>query len=265
MLEEEEKNNEKQHQQEVEQLKRLLNEKDENVNELMDTLNNFHVSIGVYVFLKISPELYCCASLQDDQKRYVKDTSHFTAEQIAKLASDSTRLEAINRVYKTEIEALKKQLASLMQREKQTRDLNVALRNQLIKRPVVSIKSEFNSRVKIESLQKRIQELEAQLNEARTEIEKQKHIIDMKRNRNSQEIGLWEKQKRWQQNAEKLKIKLDECETNLERMKGLLQTSRNTISRLEKDKQILENKLRKGMPYPAEMVSNHGSYGSLYP
>lgn len=175
----------------------------------------------------------------------MNDSSHFTAEQIAKLASDVTRLEAINRVYRTEVEALKKQLSALMQREKQTRDLNSALRNQLIKRPVVSVKSEFSSRLKNEALQKRIQQLETQLNEAKIEIEKQKVIIETKRNRNAQEIGLWEKQKRWQQNAEKLKVKLDESETNLERMKNLLQTSKNTINRLEKDKQMLENKLRK--------------------
>lgn len=162
------------------------------------------------------------------------------------MASDVTRLEAINRVYRTEVEALKKQLNTLMQREKQTRDLNNALRNQLIKRPVVSVKSEYNSRVKNEALQKRIQQLETQLIEAKNEIEKQNVVIETKRNRNAQEIALWEKQKRWQQNAEKLKIKLDESETNMEKMKSLLQTSKNTISRLEKDKQVLENKLRKG-------------------
>lgn len=184
--------------------------------------------------------------LQDDHKRYINDSSHFTADQIAKLASDVTRLEAINRVYRTEVEALKKQLNTLMQREKQTRDLNNALRNQLIKRPVVSVKSEYNSRVKNEALQKRIQQLETQLIEAKNEIEKQNVVIETKRNRNAQEIALWEKQKRWQKNAEKLKIKLDESETNMEKMKSLLQTSKNTISRLEKDKQVLENKLRKG-------------------
>lgn len=162
------------------------------------------------------------------------------------MASDVTRLEAINRVYRTEVEALKKQLNTLMQREKQTRDLNNALRNQLIKRPVVSVKSEYNSRVKNEALQKRIQQLETQLIEAKNEIEKQNVVIETKRNRNAQEIALWEKQKRWQKNAEKLKIKLDESETNMEKMKSLLQTSKNTISRLEKDKQVLENKLRKG-------------------
>lgn len=176
----------------------------------------------------------------------MNDSSHFSAKQIAELASDVTRLEAMNRVYRTEIEALKKQLTTLMQREKQTRDLNTALRNQLIKRPVVSMKSDTNSRIKNDTLQKRIQQLEGQLHEAKTEIEKQKIALETKRNRNAQEIGLWEKQKRWQQNAEKLKIKLDESETNLERFKNLLQTSKDTIHRLQKDKQLLENKLRKG-------------------
>lgn len=50
LLEEEEKNYEHQHQTEVEQLKRSLNEKEDNINELMSTLNSFHVKIFQLLF-----------------------------------------------------------------------------------------------------------------------------------------------------------------------------------------------------------------------
>lgn len=44
-MEEEKGNTEHQHQSEMEQIKRLLNEKEDHINELMDTLNSFHVKL----------------------------------------------------------------------------------------------------------------------------------------------------------------------------------------------------------------------------
>lgn len=159
------------------------------------------------------------------------------------MANDLTRTEATNKIYHTQVEALRKQIVNLTQREKQARELSQSLRNQLIKRPVVSIKTELNARVKSEHLQKRVQQLELDLEDAKAEIQRQKVIIDSRRVRSANEVGLWEKQKRWQQNAEKFKSKLEETETLLEKTRSLLQSARNTINRLEKDKQILEAKM----------------------
>ncbi|XP_065360391.1 centrosomal protein Cep290 [Calliphora vicina] len=220
-LQDREKSSNMTHNPEMEQLRSLLEEKDKHINELMDTLNNFH----------------------DDQQRFINDSSNYSADQIAKLASDLTRTEATNKIYQAQVEALRKQLTNLTQREKQARELSQSLRNQLIKRPVVSIKTELNARVKSENLQKRVQQLELDLEDAKIEIQKQKVIIDSKRARSANEVGLWEKQKRWQQNAEKFKAKLEETETLLEKTRSLLQSARNTINRLEKDKQILEAKM----------------------
>uniref|UniRef100_A0A1A9WP16 Uncharacterized protein n=1 Tax=Glossina brevipalpis TaxID=37001 RepID=A0A1A9WP16_9MUSC len=221
LLQEREKTSEITNNTEVEQLRTLVDEKDKHINELLETLNNFH----------------------EDQERFITDSSSYTADQIARLANDLTRTEATNKIYYAQVEALKKQLSNLTQREKQARDLIQSLRNQLIKRPVVSIKTELNARVKTESLQKRVQQLELELEEARAEIQRQKVVIDNKRHRSAHEVGLWEKQKRWQQNAEKLKVKLEDTETTLEKTKTLLQSARNAINRLEKDKQMMEAKL----------------------
>ncbi|XP_075163264.1 centrosomal protein 290kDa [Haematobia irritans] len=221
LLDDREKSNANSANPEIEQLRSLLEEKDRHINELMDTLNNFH----------------------DDQERYINDSSNYSAEQIAKLAADLTRTEATNKIYQTQVEALRKQLTSLTHREKQARELNQSLRQQLIKRPVVSIKTELNARVKNENLQKRLQQLELDLEDARAEIQRQKVIIESKRVRSANEVGLWEKQKRWQQSAEKYKAKLEETEIMLEKTRSLLQAARTTINRLEKDKQILEAKL----------------------
>ncbi|KAL9904116.1 centrosomal protein 290kDa [Glossina fuscipes fuscipes] len=221
LLQDREKSSEITNNTEVEQLRIMVEEKDKHINELLETLNNFH----------------------EDQERFITDSSSYTTDQITQLANDLTRTEATNKIYYAQVEALKKQLTNLTQREKQARDLSQSLRNQLIKRPVVSIKTELNARVKNESLQKRAQQLELDLEEARAEIQRQKVIIDNKRHRSAHEVGLWEKQKRWQQNAEKLKGKLEDTEATLEKTKTLLQSARNTVNRLEKDKQMLEAKL----------------------
>ncbi|XP_049315181.1 centrosomal protein cep290 [Bactrocera dorsalis] len=200
---------------ELEQMRTLLEEKDKHINDLTETLNNFH----------------------DDQKRFIKDSSSYSADQIAKLHADLTRTEATNKIYHTQVEALRRQITNLTQREKQAREQNQSLRNQLIKRPVVSIKTELNARVKTENLQKRIQTLELDLEDARAQIQRQQIVLEAKRAKSASEVGLWEKQKRWQQNAEKFKAKYEETETALEKTRALLQSARNMIARLEKEKQ----------------------------
>lgn len=137
-------------------------------------------------------------------------------------------------------------MTSLTQREKQARELNQSLRSQLIKRPVVSIKTELNARVKNENLQRRIHQLELELEESRAQIQRQHIMIEAKRAKSASEVGMWEKQKRWQQNAEKFKAKLEETECTLEKTRSLLQSARNAVARLEKDKQVLEVKLSRG-------------------
>ncbi|XP_032575072.1 centrosomal protein cep290 [Drosophila sechellia] len=211
---------------ELDQLRIFLDEKDKHIKDLMDTLKNFH----------------------DDQQRYIKDTSNFSEDQIAKLAADLNRTEATNKIYHTQMEALRRQLANVTQREKQARDLSQSLRQQLLKRPVVSIKTELNARVKNENQQKRIQQLELDLDEARGQLQRQQTLLEAKRTRSANEVQLWEKQKRYQQQAEKTKARLEETELALDKTRALLQAARTTIARLEKDKQILESKLGRNGP-----------------
>ncbi|KAH8298653.1 hypothetical protein KR018_008565 [Drosophila ironensis] len=206
---------------ELDQLRAFMDEKDKHIRDLMETLKNFH----------------------DDQQRYINDTSNFSEEQIAKLAADLNRTEATNKIYHTQMEALRRQLANVTQREKQARDLSQSLRQQLLKRPVVSIKTELNARVKQENLQKRIQQLESDLDDSRAQLQRQQRLLEAKRTKSATEVGLWEKQKRWQQQAEKCKARLDETEVALEKTRTLLQAARTTIARLEKDKQMLESKV----------------------
>ncbi|EDW92762.1 uncharacterized protein Dyak_GE21103 [Drosophila yakuba] len=156
------------------------------------------------------------------------------------------------------MEALRRQLANVTQREKQARDLSQSLRQQLLKRPVVSIKTELNARVKNENQQKRIQQLELDLDEARGQLQRQQTLLEAKRTRSANEVQLWEKQKRYQQQAEKTKARLEETELALDKTRALLQGARTTIARLEKDKQVLESKLgRNGGPTSNSSAGNN--------
>ncbi|KAH8302981.1 hypothetical protein KR044_012871, partial [Drosophila immigrans] len=247
---------------ELEQLRVFLEEKDKHIRDLMDTLKNFHVDKALPCNRTI---IILLLLTQDDQQRYINDTSNYSAEQIAKLAADLNRTEATNKIYHTQMEALRRQLTNVQQREKQARDLSQSLRQQLLKRPVVSIKTELNARVKNENLQKRIQQLELDLDESRSQLQRQQTLLEAKRTRSANEVGLWEKQKRWQQQADKLKLKLDETELALEKTRTLLQAARTTIARLEKDKHLLETKLGRGgatgSANTTATAGNHANHG----
>nr|XP_029732494.1 centrosomal protein cep290 [Aedes albopictus] len=210
--------------QEIEQLKEMLEEKDRHIQDLTETLSQFH----------------------DDQQKFMNDTSLHSAEQVSQLSADLNRSEASNRVLKTQIDALKRQIMSIQQREKQSRDLVKTLKNQLIKRPVISMKPDRTPTPREEQLSRKLQQLETELLDTKDELRKQISINENRRAKNAAELDLWNKQKRWQQMAEKLKIQLKEREVELEKLKVHFNSAKNTIVRLEREKAILEGRSIRG-------------------
>lgn len=209
-------------QQEIQQLREIVDEKDRHINDLTETLSQFH----------------------DDQQNYLKDTSLQSAEQVTQLSADLTRSETTNRIFKTQIEALKRQIANILQREKQSRELIRTLKNQLMKRPVISLKPERITNIREDQLQRKINHLENELTNTKDELRKQMNINENRRAKNAAELGLWDKQKRWQQLAEKLKMKMNEINAENEKLKAHFGTAKNSISRLEREKHILENRIK---------------------
>ncbi|EAT42669.1 AAEL005809-PA, partial [Aedes aegypti] len=210
--------------QEIEQLKEMLEEKDRHIQDLTETLSQFH----------------------DDQQKFMNDTSLHSAEQVSQLSADLNRSEASNRVLKTQIEALKRQILSIQQREKQSRDLVKTLKNQLIKRPVISMKPDRVPTPREEQLARKLQQLETELLDTKDELRKQININENRRAKNAAELDLWNKQKRWQQMAEKLKVQLKEREVELDKLKVHFNSAKNTIVRLEREKAILEGRSIRG-------------------
>lgn len=88
--------------------------------------------------------------------------------------------------------------------------------------------------------------MERELMETKEDLRRQTNLLDNRNKRNSLELGLWDKQKRWQQTAEKFKVKLNERENELDHMRSQFNTAKAAIGRLEREKNILESKLRGG-------------------
>lgn len=172
-----------------------------------------------------------------------------SAEQVSQLSADLNRCEATNRILNTQLEAMKRQIASISQREGQARELVKSLKTQLIKRPVISIKSERSYSNREDILQKRLSQIENELLMTKEELRKQTSLAQNRRTKDANELGLWDKQKRFQQLSDNLKIKLTERETELDKLKSNFSTAKTAISRLEREKNVLENRLRGGKKY----------------
>ncbi|GAB0100854.1 Centrosomal protein cep290 [Sergentomyia squamirostris] len=208
---------------EIEQLKEMLEEKDRHINDLTDTLTHFH----------------------DDQQKFMSDATLHSADQLAQLSAELSRAEASNKVLNTQIEALKRQITNLGHREKQAREMVKTLKNQLIRRPVISIKNErITSRE--ENLQRRVEQLQSELVDTKEDLRKQTNLAESRKAKSASDLNLWEKQKRWQQVAEKLKVKVSEKESEIEKLKMNLNTAKSQVNRMERERHVLEARLRSG-------------------
>lgn len=109
--------------------------------------------------------------------------------------------------------------------------------------PVLSARSDRGDKVK-EQLQKKISTLEKELSEANERLEKEAAFNEARRVKITEDFTLWEKQKKWQQAAEKCKEKLSVKNEEVEKLQQSYNSAKTIISRLEREKHILEGKLK---------------------
>lgn len=228
---------------EIEQMREILDEKDKHIQDLTETLNQFH----------------------DDQQKYMSDSVLNSAEQMTQMGADLTRSEATNRVFKTQLDALKRQITSITQRDKQARDMIKTLKNQLIHRPVISLKGDTRTISQREENQARkIQQLNGELMDLKDELRRQVNINENRRAKNAAELQLWDKQKRSQEIAEKLKSKLTEKEIDFERLKANFIMAKNTITRYEKDRMNIEHRMKSGRHFAGYCANCNQLHGGKY-
>lgn len=190
----------------------------------------------------------------------MKDTTLSSAEDIARMASELSRSEASNKVLNTQIEALKRQMGNLEQREKQAREMVKTLKQQLMKRPVISVGKTLH---KEDQYQRKIEGLQSELTLTKEELRKQTHLAEQRKAKGQQELQLWEKQKRAQQSAEKLKMRLADREQELDKIKCQLAAARQAVSRMEREKQMMEGKRNSHCCQSPSCPAQRGGKGAL--
>lgn len=180
----------------------------------------------------------------------MNDTSIHSAEQVSQLSADLSRAEATNRILTTQLEAVKRQLTAIAQRESQAREVIKTLKTQLIRRPVISVKTAAADRLgsssREEQLQKRVHQLDQDLLQTREELRTQTAAAQCRRNKDAAELALWNKHKRSQQLADQLRQRLAEREQELDKVRGHLASAKTAVSRLEREKHILETRSSRG-------------------
>lgn len=107
-----------------------------------------------------------------------------------------------------------------------------------------------------EQLQKKIAALEQDLNEANGKLEKDAMLNSARRAKIAEDFTYWEKQKRLQQIADKTKEKLASKMEELEKMQHSYTSAKAIISRLEREKHVLEGKLKYAKSLPATLSIN---------
>lgn len=228
----------------LDQLREMLDEKDRHIGDLTETLTHFHVSIFVCQFFLSRVYAHISKSKQDDQQKFMNDTSIHSAEQVSQLSADVSRAEATNRILTTQLDAVKRQMSVIAQRETQAREVIKTLKTQLIRRPVISVKTANTDRLgtssREEQLQKRVHQLEQELQHTRDELRTQTAAAQCRRNKDAAELALWNKHKRSQQLADTLRQRLVEREQELDKIRDVLASAKTAVGRLEREKHILE-------------------------
>lgn len=216
----------------IEQLRDMLAEKDRHIADLTETLAHFH----------------------DDQQTFMTDTSLHSAEQVTQLSADVSRADATNRILTTQLDAVKRQLMAVGQREQQAREVIKTLKTQLIRRPVIAVKStpvglgerpSTGGTLREDQLHKRLGQQDAELQQLREELRKQTAAAQSRRTKDAAELALWNKHKRAQQLAEQLRQRLEASEADAEKVRGHLASAKAAIGRLEREKHLLEQQQRR--------------------
>ncbi|KYM95179.1 PREDICTED: centrosomal protein of 290 kDa [Cyphomyrmex costatus] len=144
----------------------------------------------------------------------------------------------------TQIDVLRRQLQSLIEKEKMYKNEIADLKQQLSRR-YMAIKSQEKKTSQREiQLERKVATLEEELHKTKTQLNREYLAQEAKRAKTAEELSLWEKQKKWQQTAEKLKEKLKERTNEYEKLLANHEKLRSVVSCMEREKWHLKSKLK---------------------
>ncbi|XP_017769408.1 PREDICTED: LOW QUALITY PROTEIN: centrosomal protein of 290 kDa-like [Nicrophorus vespilloides] len=232
---------EEQHQSEIQAYK-------EDTEKWRDEVKNMQVFLGKY--------RKDIASLRPDIEKELKDKENkihelsVTIRQLRRIknkpeASSSGRddnFEDVKENLVREHDVLKKRFEQLMHREKSAREEIRSLKGQLMKRPILSARSDTSSAK--EHQLKKIGMLEKEVEELKDKLEREAALNEAHKVKVNEDFEKWSKQKYWQQTAEKLKVKLKDKSDDYDKLQQTCSGYRILIERLERDKHNVEMRLK---------------------
>ncbi|XP_015840436.1 centrosomal protein of 290 kDa isoform X2 [Tribolium castaneum] len=169
-----------------------------------------------------------------------KNVEKFDSESSSKVSE----LESTKEQLLKEHEAIKKRFDQLLLRERTAREEIRELKGKLLKKPILSARSDKSEKSIKEQLQKKVTSLENEIVELKDKLATQISVNEGHRVKIAQNFERWNKQKHFQQLAEKLKNKLKAKEADFEKLQETCAGYRILIERLEREKYNLENKIR---------------------
>nr|XP_050862423.1 centrosomal protein of 290 kDa isoform X1 [Vespula vulgaris] len=143
-----------------------------------------------------------------------------------------------------QIDVLRKQLQSLMEKEKMYKH-EIAELKQRVSRGYMAVKTQEKKTSQREmQLERKVKSLEEELEKMRTQLEREYLVQETRRVKTAEELSLWEKQKKWQQTAEKLQEKLKEKTNECIKLNSNHEKLRSLVSCMEREKWFLKSKIK---------------------
>lgn len=154
-------------------------------------------------------------------------------------------LESENSQLKKDIENTRKKIDGLLKKDKNLREEIRSLKGQLIKRPMMSARSDkSDSTIREQNLQKKVSNQEEEIEQLKNQLEKQLTINEAHRIKVGEDFDKWNKMKHFQQLADKFKGKLKAKEEECSKLQHTCSGYRVLIERLEREKHGLEARVK---------------------
>ncbi|KAK2580640.1 hypothetical protein KPH14_007746 [Odynerus spinipes] len=147
-----------------------------------------------------------------------------------------------------QVDLLRKQLQSLMEKEKMYKH-EIAELKQRLSRGYMAIKMQEKKTSQREiQLERKVKSLEEELEKTRAQLEREYSSQEVRKAKTAEGLSLWEKQKKWQQTAEKLQEKLKEKTNEYVKLHSNYEKLRALVSCMEREKWYLRSKIKEEVP-----------------
>ncbi|KAK2587709.1 hypothetical protein KPH14_003822 [Odynerus spinipes] len=142
------------------------------------------------------------------------------------------------------VDLLRKQLQSLMEKEKMYKH-EIAELKQRLSRGYMAIKTQEKKTSQREvQLERKVKSLEEKLEKMQAQLERECSAQEARKAKTAEGLLLWEKQKKWQHTAEKLQEKLKEKTNEYIKLNSNYEKLRALVSCMEREKWNLRSKIK---------------------